>query len=87
ELDKAVGKKAADTLREEIELISEVYPDFNRDEYLKGELQPVFFGSALNNFGVKELLEAFIEIAPSPQPKKAEERLVDSKEKKMTGFV
>ena len=87
ELDKAVGKKAADTLREEIELISEVYPDFNRDEYLKGELQPVFFGSALNNFGVKELLEAFIEIAPSPQPKKAEERLVDSKEEKMTGFV
>ncbi|MCL4161412.1 UNVERIFIED_CONTAM: hypothetical protein GTU68_045300, partial [Idotea baltica] len=61
ELDKAVGKKAADILREEIELISEVYPDFNRDEYLKGELQPVFFGSALNNFGVKELLEAFIE--------------------------
>ncbi len=87
ELDKAVGKKAADTLREEIELISEVYPEFNRDEYLKGELQPVFFGSALNNFGVKELLEAFIEIAPSPQPKKAEERLVDSKEEKMTGFV
>jgi peptide chain release factor 3 len=87
ELDKVVGKKAADTLREDIELIDEVYPDFNRDEYLKGDLQPVFFGSALNNFGVKELLDAFIEIAPSPQPKKAEERLVDSKEKTMTGFV
>lgn len=87
ELDKAVGEKAANTLREEIELISEVYPNFNQDEYLKGELQPVFFGSALNNFGVKELLDAFIEIAPSPQPKKAEERLVDSKEEKMTGFV
>ncbi len=87
ELDKAVGETAAETLREEIELISEVYPEFNQDEYLKGELQPVFFGSALNNFGVKELLDAFIEIAPSPQPKKAEERLVDSKEDKMTGFV
>lgn len=87
ELDKFIGNKAADTLREEIELISEVYPDFNREEYLEGKLQPVFFGSALNNFGVKELLEAFIEIAPAPQPKKAEERLVDSKEKKMTGFV
>ncbi|WP_296637467.1 peptide chain release factor 3 [Polaribacter sp.] len=87
ELDKAVGEIAADTLREEIELISEVYPDFNQEAYLKGELQPVFFGSALNNFGVKELLDAFIEIAPSPQPKKAEERLVDSKETKMTGFV
>jgi peptide chain release factor 3 len=87
ELDKIIGKKAADILREEIELIDEVYPDFNREEYLAGNLQPVFFGSALNNFGVKELLDAFIEIAPSPLPKKAEERLVDSKENKMTGFV
>ena len=79
ELDNIVGETAAETLREEIELIDE--------EYLEGNLQPVFFGSALNNFGVKELLDAFIEIAPSPQPKKAEERLVDSKEEKMTGFV
>ncbi len=87
ELDEIVGETAAETLREEIELISEVYPEFDREEYLSGSLQPVFFGSALNNFGVKELLDAFIEIAPSPQPKKAEERLVDSKENKMTGFV
>ncbi|MCH3882906.1 MULTISPECIES: peptide chain release factor 3 [Tenacibaculum] len=87
ELDKIVGETAANTLREEIELIEEVYPDFNQDEYLTGDLQPVFFGSALNNFGVKELLDAFIEIAPTPQPKKAEERLVDSKEEKLTGFV
>ena len=87
ELDKIVGETAAETLREEIELIDEVYPDFNQQEYLEGKLQPVFFGSALNNFGVKELLDAFIEIAPSPQPKKAEERLVDSKEEKLTGFV
>lgn len=87
ELDKAVGSSSAQTLREELELIDEVYPSFDRQAYLKGELQPVFFGSALNNFGVKELLDAFIEIAPSPQPKKAEERLVDSKEQQMTGFV
>jgi len=87
ELDTIIGEKAANTLREEIELIDEVYPAFNQNEYLEGKLQPVFFGSALNNFGVKELLEAFIEIAPSPQPKKAEERLVDSKEEKLTGFV
>ena len=87
ELDKIIGETAADTLREEIELIDEVYPAFNQEEYLEGKLQPVFFGSALNNFGVKELLEAFIEIAPSPQPKKAEERLIDSKEEKLTGFV
>jgi|TARA_B110000967_G_scaffold209672_1_gene266991 peptide chain release factor 3 len=87
ELDTIIGVSAAETLREEIELIDEVYPPFNQKEYLEGALQPVFFGSALNNFGVKELLEAFIEIAPSPQPKKAEERLVDSQEEKLTGFV
>ncbi len=87
ELDEIVGKTAADTLREELELVLEVYPKFNQDEYQKGELQPVFFGSALNNFGVKELLDCFIEIAPAPQPKMAEERLVDSKEEALTGFV
>ena len=86
-LDEVVGETAAETLREELELIYEVYPKYNSEEYLNGELQPVFFGSALNNFGVKELLDAFIEIAPEPQPKKAEERLVDSKEEKLTGFV
>ena len=87
ELDEILGETAANTLREELELINEVYPKFDQDEYLKGELQPVFFGSALNNFGVKELLDCFIEIAPSPQPKMAEERLVDSKEETLTGFV
>ncbi|WP_299162126.1 peptide chain release factor 3 [uncultured Tenacibaculum sp.] len=87
ELDKIIGETAAETLREESELVYEVYPEFDQQEYLNGDLQPVFFGSALNNFGVKELLDAFIEIAPQPQPKKAEERLVDSKEEKLTGFV
>lgn len=87
ELDKIIGETAAETLREELELVSEVYPDFNKEDYQKGILQPVFFGSALNNFGVQELLDCFIDIAPNPQPKKAEERLVDSKENKMSGFV
>lgn len=87
ELDKMIGEPAAETLREELELINEVYPGFDKEAYLNGELQPVFFGSALNNFGVKELLDCFIEIAPSPQPKMSNIRLVDSKEKKFTGFV
>ena len=87
ELDKMIGEPAAETLREELELISEVYPGFDKEAYLSGELQPVFFGSALNNFGVKELLDCFIEIAPPPQPKMSNIRLVDSKEKKFTGFV
>jgi len=87
ELDKHIGEKAANTLRDELELIHEVYPDFDLDEYLNGVLQPVFFGSALNNFGVKELLDCFIEIAPTPQPKMSDTRLVDSKERTLTGFV
>ena len=87
ELDKLIGSKAAETLREEIELTSEVYPEFDRDEYLKGNLQPVFFGSALNNFGVRELLDCFIEIAPSPRPKESDTRLVNPNEETLSGFV
>ena len=86
ELDQIVGETAAATLREELELVYEVYPDFDQQEYVAGKLQPVFFGSALNNFGVKELLDCFIDIAPNPQPKKAEERMVDSKEQKNGRF-
>ncbi len=87
ELENIIGNKAAEELRENLELVRGVYPDFDRDNYLKGTQQPVFFGSALNNFGVRELLDCFIEIAPSPRAKKAEERLVASNEKEMTGFV
>jgi len=87
DLDQLVGAKSANTLREELELIEEVYPSFDRDSYLKGDLQPVFFGSALNNFGVRELLDCFVSIAPSPLPKQSEERLVDSAEEDFTGFV
>ncbi|WP_439151631.1 peptide chain release factor 3 [Winogradskyella sp.] len=87
ELDKLVGDKAAETLRDEIELVDGIYPKFNKTEYLDGHLQPVFFGSALNNFGVRELLDCFIEIAPKPRPKQSEERLVKPDEDKFTGFV
>jgi peptide chain release factor 3 len=87
ELDKKIGEKSANTLREELELVSEVYPKFDKEAYLKGELQPVFFGSALNNFGVKELLDCFVEIAPTPQPKMSDVRLVNSTEETLTGFV
>jgi peptide chain release factor 3 len=86
-LDSRIGSEAANTLREEIELIQGVYPEFDRDAYLRGEICPVFFGSALNNFGVKELLDCFVEIAPSPQPKRAEEREVIPGENQFSGFV
>ena len=87
QLDKLVGSNAADTLRDNLELIEGVYPSFNRDEYLSGTQQPVFFGSALNNFGVRELLDCFIDIAPTPRPKAAEERVVNPEEEEFSGFV
>lgn len=86
ELDQLIGTDAADTLREELEL-AEIYPKFTREEYLEGKLQPVFFGSALNNFGVRELLDCFVEIAPKPRPKESDTRLVKPDEKDFTGFV
>jgi peptide chain release factor 3 len=87
ELENIIGQKPADKLREELELISEVYPAFNREAYLEGKQQPVFFGSALNNFGVRELLDCFIEIAPTPRPKESDTRLVKPDETKFSGFV
>ena len=87
ELDKLIGAIPATKLREELELIDEVYPKFNRQDYLDGNLQPVFFGSALNNFGVRELLDCFIEIAPSPKAKESDTRLIQPNEEKLSGFV
>lgn len=87
ELDAKIGEKSAAQLREELELCDGVYPEFNVDDYLKGEVAPVFFGSALNNFGVRELLHCFLKIAPQPQPSKAETRMVRPEEEKFTGFV
>ena len=87
ELDNQIGAQLADKLRGELELIDGVYPEFDKEEYLKGELAPVFFGSALNNFGVQELLDCFVEIAPSPRSVKAEEREVEPEEPKFTGFI
>jgi len=87
DLEKIIGQKPADKLREELELIKEVYPAFDREQYLNGNLQPVFFGSALNNFGVRELLDCFVEIAPSPKPKDSDTRLVNPEEEKLSGFV
>ncbi len=86
ELEEHIGEDA-ETLREELELVEGVYPEFERETYLAGDLAPVFFGSALYNFGVQELLDAFVEIAPSPRASKAEEREITPEEKKFTGFV
>lgn len=87
ELDQHVGEREAQQLREDLDLINGVYPNFDVEPYRSGEVAPVFFGSALNNFGVQELLNCFVEIAPSPKPTKAEERIVNPEEQKFTGFI
>lgn len=86
ELEKYIGTDLAGQLRADLELIEGVYPEFDVNTYLKGDAAPVFFGSALNNFGVKELLDCFVHIAPSPRPVTAEEREVDP-EDAFAGFI
>ena len=85
-LDEYLGD-ATETLREEVELIDTVYPEFEPETYRNSEISPVFFGSALNNFGVKELLECFLDIAPSPLPRQTKTREVNPYEEKFSGFV
>jgi peptide chain release factor 3 len=87
DLETHIGDKLSQKLRDDVELITEVYEPFKQESYLAGELAPVFFGSALNNFGVKELLDCFVEIAPSPRPVQTEERTVNPLEDEFSGFV
>lgn len=87
ELESYIGEEDAAKLREDLELVEGVYPEFDVERYLAGEVAPVFFGSALNNFGVKELLDCFVQIAPSPRPVQTQERLVKPEEEAFSGFV
>ena len=86
-LDQHVGAENAKRLREDLELVNGVYSEFNIEDYRAAKVAPVFFGSALNNFGVQELLDCFVEIAPSPKSTKAEERIVKPTEPKFSGFI
>lgn len=86
-IDAAVGERDAAQLRDDLGLIEGVYPEFDVEKYLQGKLAPVFFGSALNTFGVKELLDCFVKIAPSPRPIDAIERTVKPEEDAFSGFV
>ena len=74
-------------LREEIELVLAASNEFDLEAFLHGELTPVFFGSAINNFGIQEILNALIEWAPAPQPRAALQRVVEPTENKFSGFV
>ncbi len=86
-VDENIGATDARKLRDDLELIDGVYPEFDENEYLAGKLAPVFFGSALNTFGVKELLDCFVKIAPAPNPVNAEEREIKPEEDAFSGFV
>ena len=86
-VDDYVGEHDAQKLRDDLELIGGVYDEFSVEDYLEAHVAPVFFGSALNNFGVEELLNCFVRIAPSPRPTQAEERMVMPEEPKFTGFI
>jgi peptide chain release factor 3 len=77
----------AEELRDEIDLVKGASHEFDLDEYLAGRQTPVFFGSAINNFGILELLDAFAEYAPSPKPREALQRTVSPEEEKFSGFV
>jgi peptide chain release factor 3 len=85
-LDTLFGSMAEE-LREEVELVRGASHAFDLDEFLAGRQTPVYFGSAINNFGVRELLDALVDFAPSPPPRPTLTRQVDAKEEKFSGFV
>jgi len=85
-LDELLGSQAAE-LREDIDLLEGAANPFNLDDYLCASQTPVFFGSAINNFGVQEMLDAFVELAPAPGPRQTQERLVSPEEEQFSGFV
>ena len=87
ELDKALGIELSLSIREEIELIQGTTNPFQLENFLEGKQTPVFFGSAINNFGIKKLLEGFIDYAPTPQDRESDNRKVSPYENKLTGFV
>ncbi|MCC5919723.1 MAG: peptide chain release factor 3 [Cyclobacteriaceae bacterium] len=86
-LEKEIGELPTAQLQEDVELISGGYDPFDRETYLSGEVAPVFFGSAVNNFGVKELLDCFIDIAPQPRARQTELKTIEPSEKDFSGFV
>ncbi|MDX2283960.1 MAG: peptide chain release factor 3 [Bacteroidia bacterium] len=86
-LEHHLGERPAAKLREDVELIEGVYPEFDAESYRRGALCPVFFGSAVNNFGVRELLDCFVRIAPQPGRTHTEEREVTPEDPQFSGFV
>ena len=87
QLDESLGENLANEARDEIELIAGTTNPFSLDEFLEGKQTPVFFGSAINNFGIENLLDGFIQYAPTPQGRESDSRMVMPDENKLSGFV
>ena len=87
ELDAAIGEELAQQLREELELVLGASNEFDKELFLEGELTPVYFGTALGNFGVDHMLEGLTDWAPAPLPRQTNEREVEATEEKFSGFV
>lgn len=85
-LDKLIGDQAEE-LREEVELVQGASHEFDLEQFLAGKLTPVFFGSAVNNFGLQELLDGFAKYAPAPIGRETDTRVVKPDEDKLTGFI
>lgn len=86
-LDEMIGATEAQALRDEIALVQGASHALNLDDYLAGQLTPVYFGSAINNFGIDALLDDFVAFAPAPLPRSTETREVQPSEEPLTGFV
>jgi len=86
EATEALGGEA-DDFREEVELVKGACPPLSLDDYRAAKQTPVFFGSAISNFGVRELLDEFVEHAPAPLPRATEQRIVEPTEEQLTGFI
>ncbi|MGK2888654.1 MAG: peptide chain release factor 3 [Candidatus Malihini olakiniferum] len=87
DLDKAVGDDLTAQLREEFELVQGASHEFDQDAFLAGSLTPVFFGTALGNFGVDHMLDGLVAWAPAPMPRNTDTRTVTALEEKFAGFV
>jgi peptide chain release factor 3 len=86
-LEERLGDKDASVLREDVELVDGVHGQLDVDDYLAGKVAPVFFGSAINNFGVREMLDTFIRIAPTPRGRETSTRKLDVEEDRFSGFI
>lgn len=87
EIEKQIGEDFSEQLRNDVELLSGVYDKLEKEQYLEGKISPVFFGSAVNNFGIKELLDCFVEIAPSPKERETDHGIVKPNDTKFSGFI